>query len=148
MAKPTTRRWTALTIWPGDGNSPEDFTSRVCGLTSKTFRIGASTSDSEVPDCDDPDAAVWIERVIRARNAIISGSGLLAEETFPFWRTWVLGEESKNVRVALAFTTPGYFFGRFVLTQCEWNGTLDQGKMQTSVELQNDGPIAWANGAP
>lgn len=148
MAKPTTRRWTAISIWPGDGASPEDFTSKVCGLTTKSFRIGASTSDSEVPDCDDPDAPVWVERVMRARTATIAGSGVLAEETHPFWRDWALTGEAKNCRVAMAFTVPGYFYGRFVLTQYEMVGNLDGGKLTNSLELQSDGPIAWQAGSP
>lgn len=148
MAKPTTRKWTALSIWPGDGNSPEDFASQVCGLTSKTFRIGSSTSDTEVPDCDDPDAKIWVERVTRAGTSSVAGAGVMAEETLPFWREWALSGEARNVRIPLALTAPGYFFGQYVLTAFELVGTLEAGKVNVSVELQSDGPIAWAAGAP
>lgn len=149
MAKPTTLRWTKLSIWPGDGASPEDFTSKVCGLNAKTFNIGGDTSDSNVPDCDDPDAPSWTERVISALSSGVQGSGLLAEETFAFWRDWSLGGLPKNVRVVVDLaTTPGYFYGSYVLTQFELSGNQSDGKIGVNITLASDGPIAWSAGAP
>ncbi len=148
MAKPTTRSWSKLSIWVGDGADPEDFTSKVCGLRAKTFRISGTTSDQEVPDCDDPDLAVWIERIERALSAAISGSGTMAEETFAFWRDWKLSAGAKNVRVVLALTATGYFYGRFLLTEFELTASLDDGKIGVSVSLVSDGPVAWQAGEP
>jgi hypothetical protein len=148
MAKPTTFRWTKLSIWPGDGGSPEDFTSRVCGLTSKGFTLGGNTSDSVVPDCDDPDAPAWTERVIRSLSSGVTGSGLLANETFAFWRDWALSGDAKNVRIVVDATTPGYFAGSYVLTNFQLTGNEGNGKMEVSVTLASDGPVTWAAGAP
>lgn len=148
MAKPTTLRWTKLSIWPGDGASPEDFTSAVCGLNAKTFNIAGETSDANVPDCDDPDAPSWTERVIRALSSGVSGSGLMAEETFATWRTWALSGEAKNVRIVVDQSTPGYFQGSYVLTNFELSGNEGDGKMGVSVTLASDGPVTWSTGAP
>jgi hypothetical protein len=148
MAQPTTKSWTKLSIWLGDGGSPEDFTSAVCGLTSKTFGISASTSDSEVPDCDDPDAAVWTERVIRALFSQVTGAGTMAQETFDTWRDWMLTGEGKNARIVVGVTPAGYFAGRYVLTNFELTGTLANGKVEVSVTMQSDGEVSWTTGAP
>lgn len=146
MAKPTTRSWTKLSIWPGDGGSPEVFTSKVCGLTSKGFTISSETSDSTVPDCDDPDLPAWVERVTRSSSAEISGSGVMAEETFDFWRDWKLDGTAKNVRVIMDLLgTPGYFAGSFLLTSLEITGNQDDGKINVTVTLQSNGEITWVD---
>jgi hypothetical protein len=149
MAQPTTRRWTKLTIWPGDGASPEDFTSQVCGLTSKGFTLAGETTDTVVPDCDDPDLPAWVERTTRSLSATLSGSGVMAEETLAFWRTWALSGEEKNVRVALDLAgTDGYFAGAFVLTSFELTGEEGNGKINIALEMASTGAITWATGAP
>lgn len=149
MAKPSTLSWSKLTIWPGDGGSPEDFTSKSCGLNAKGFSITGTTSDTDVPDCDDPDAPSWTERVIRALSSGVTGAGLMAEETLAFWRDWALSGEGKNVRIVLdGQTVDGFFEGRYVLTQFELAGNQNDGKIGVSLQLQSDGPVVWTSGAP
>lgn len=149
MTKPTTLRWTKLSIWPGDGASPEDFTSKVCGLISKGFSLTAQTSDSVVPDCDDPDLPAWTERVVRALSGGVTGAGLMAEETFAFWRDWFLAGTSKNVRIVVDLaTTPGYFACAMVLTKFDLTGNETDGKVQISLALDTDGAVTWTAGAP
>lgn len=144
MAQATTRSWSKLTIWPGDGVSPEVFTSKVCGLTSKGFTLSSETSDTAVPDCTDPDLPAWIERVTRSSSAEISGSGVMAEETFAFWRDWKLDGSAKNVRVMLDLvTSDGYFAGSFLLTNFELTGNQDDGKVNVSLTLQSNGEVDW-----
>ena len=101
MAKPTTRSWTKLSIWPGDGGSPEDFAQKVCGLTSKGFTLSSDVAETNVPDCDDPDLPGWVERTTRSNSADLSGSGVMAEENFDFYRQWKMSGEEKNTRVVL-----------------------------------------------
>lgn len=148
MAKPTTFSHSKLSIWPGDGASPEDFTSKVCGLTTKGFQIAGTPSDTIVPDCDDPDLPAWVERTMRSLSSSINGAGIMAKETFAFWRDWMLSGEAKNVRVVLDINPIGYFHGSYLLTQFELTGNAGDGKVQTSLQMQSDGPIAWTTGAP
>lgn len=149
MTIATTRRWTKMTIWPGDGASPEDFTSQVCGLTSKTFGINAEVSESQAMDCDDPDLPSWVERTVRSLSSEVSGSGTMAEETMAFWRDWMLSAEPKNVRIVLDLAgTDGYFEGRYVLTQFALPANQDDGKIGIGITLQSDGQVTWQTGAP
>lgn len=150
MTAATTRRWTKLTIWPGDGATPtEDFTSKVCGLTSKSFNLTGEVSESNTIDCDDPDLPSFVERVIRSLSSEVTGAGVMAEETFAFWRDWMLSAAAKNVRIVVELAgTPGYFAGRYVLTQFELAGNQDDGKINVSVTMQSDGTVAWVNGSP
>jgi hypothetical protein len=82
----------------GDGNSPEVFTA-PCGLTSKSFNGQAATNDTNVPDCDDPDAASWFERDVVSLSRDITGSGVLAGEFFDTWNDWFEGGDSKKREV-------------------------------------------------
>jgi len=148
MAKPTTARWSKLTFWLGDGASPEDFTSAVCGMTTKAFTISADTSDINVPDCDDPDLPSWVERVVRSLSAGFNGSGVMADEVMPTYRTWMLSGEAKNAYVVLDIQTAGYFSGSFVITQFELGGNESDGKITFSAQIQSDGPVVWNAGAP
>jgi hypothetical protein len=149
MAKPKTLSWTKMSIWPGDGASPEDFTSKVCGLNAKNFTISGTTADTDVPDCDDPDAAAWTERVMRALSSGMSGAGLMAEEIMPFYRDWMLSAEAKNVRIVIdGQTIDGYFEGSYLLTNFELAGNQNDGKIGISLQFASDGPVTWFTGAP
>jgi len=118
-------------------------------MNAKGMAFSADMSESSVPDCDDPDAPSWMERVTRSLSAGVSGEGLLAEETFAFWRDWFLAATAKNVRVVVDLATlPGYFQGSFVLNQFELNGAEADGKLGSTVAMSSDGPVTWVAGAP
>lgn len=148
MAKPTTQRPGAFSIWVGDGAPTEDFTSKTCGFTSKGIAFANGTADVTVPDCDDPDAPSWTERSVTAKSATLNGAGVMAEETFTFWNTWFADGLPKHVRIVLDITTAGYWAGSFILSAFEVTGNQGDGKVQVSVTLLNDGPVTWATGAP
>jgi hypothetical protein len=149
MAKPTTGSWTKLTFWLGDSASPEDFTSLVCGMTTKSFTITGETSDQRVPDCDDPDLPAWVERVVKALSAGWAASGLLAAEVFEDYRDWMLSAASRNALVVLDIAgAQGYYSGAFVMTSFAHVANLDDGKVQVNLQIQSDGPIVWNAGLP
>lgn len=147
MAKPTTSDWFTMTLWPGDGASPEDFTSKSCGLTSHGIEFSKQLNEAEVPDCDDPAAAVWTERVARALSAGVNGSGYLAVETFAFWNTWATTAGAKNVRIVLdlpGVAAAGYWEGSFELATFGVTGEKDgDGKIAVNIALSSNGPVAW-----
>ena len=118
-------------------------------MTTKGFTLTATPAETEVPDCDTPDDPIWMERIVRSLSGGFSGSGVMASETFPEWRDWMLSGMPKNTRIVLDGVTPaGYFEGSFLLTTFELTATLDDGKVQVSVEAQSDGPVVWATGSP
>lgn len=100
MTKPTTLTYGHFLILLGDGASPETF-SEPCGLTSKGFAQTASTQDTNVPDCDDPDAPAYVERAIESLSGEITGSGVLALESLPVWRAFYEGAISKNCQIKI-----------------------------------------------
>ena len=144
MARPTTIKGSKLVIQLGDGASPETFTA-PCALTTKGINFSAATNDFNVPDCDDPDAATWTERVTSALSAGVPGSGTLAMESFDEWRTWFLSGLEKNIRVVVDTDeglNAGYFSMSAILTTFNVGG--NQGELATiEVDIASNGEVTW-----
>lgn len=144
MTRPTTLAFGDFLILLGNGANPEVFTA-PCGLTSKGFNQSASTQESTVPDCDNPDAPAYTERDIDALSAEISGSGVLAMESAAIWQVWYDSGLPKNVQIKLDQTLAnhgGYWSGAFVLTG--FNITGERGaKVKVDLTMQSDGAFTW-----
>lgn len=144
MAQPTTVNGSKLLIMLGDGNSPQTFVA-PCGLTTKGINFAAASNEFNVPDCADPDAPMWTERVISALSAGVSGSGIMAMESYDEWRNWFLSGLSKSVHVSInepLAAGGGYYSMRAILTG--FNTTGNQGeKINLEVTIQSDGEVTW-----
>lgn len=142
MAKPTTYKFSELLITVGNGASPEVF-GAPCGLTSKSFRGQANTADTNVPDCDDPDAASWLERDVVSLTRDITGSGVLAAEFLETWDDWFVSADTKNCKVTLSKSggATHVWTGAYLLSSFEITGSIGD-KVQISVTLTSDGQIA------
>lgn len=140
MAQPTTVAFGQFWIVVGDGESPELFEA-PCGLTSKAFNQTASTQETIVPDCVDPDAPAFVERAVDALSSEISGDGVLAMEAHHnIWQPWLFEAAPRNVRIGLgSIPDPlvgGYYEGPYILTVL--NMTADRGqKMRGAVTIQS-----------
>jgi hypothetical protein len=150
MAKPTTASWSKLLIMLGDGATPTETFAAPCALTTKGISFTADTSDSNVPDCDDPDLPSWVERVPRGFSAEISGGGRLAlgADNLGKWVTWWESGAAKNIRVKLDVPLAdngGHWAGRFVLTAFGISGNEDDGKIGIEVTMQSDGEVVWVD---
>lgn len=141
MAQPTVIAGTKLLILIGDGASPESFIA-PCGLTTRDFKMTASTNSTLIPDCDDPEAPAWEAKDVNALSATISGSGVLAVESFDLWNDWFLSASAKNVQVKLDHPGLGYWKGSFIIT--DFNPKGDRGsKASIDVTMVNDGAVTW-----
>ena len=142
MAKPTTFPFKDMLILIGDGATPTEAFTAPCGLVSKNFELSANSNEVQVPDCDDPDAPAWIERVVATMTGTISGNGVMAKESFDLWRDWALQGVTKNARVQIVGTGMGYYGGAFILSSFAISADLGD-KVQVDVTLDSDGQIQW-----
>lgn len=144
MAKPTTFRGTSLLIKLGDGGSPEIF-DFPCGLTTTGLNRSAETSDTSVPDCDDPDAPAWTEREVSTNSWEATGSGVLAAESVAIWDAWHASGLPKNVQIDMGTVAAGRrYTGRALLTS--YNITGERGsKVQVEVTISGDGALTAAD---
>lgn len=141
MAKPGTLAASKLLILIGDGGAPEAFTA-PCGLTSRGINFSKELNDTQVPDCDDPDAPQWVERVATALSGTVSGSGVLAKEALDTWRAFFFSTATKRCRIKLDGVGWGYWEGAFHCSTFNVSGDNGQ-KVGVETELQNDGAIIW-----
>ena len=145
MTKPTTFKFGEFLIEVGDGASPETFTA-PCGLTSRSLNGTAATNDTNVPDCDDPDAPSWLERDVVSLSRDIQGSGVLAGEFFDTWNDWFESADSKHCRVTVGPNASPYqkvFTGSYILSSFQVNSNIGN-RVEVSVTLQSDGPVLAA----
>lgn len=146
MAKPDTMKGSKLLVMLGDGDSPETFAS-PCGLVTKAINFDATTNDFNVPDCADPDAPSWTERVVDALSAGIPASGVLSLADLEDWRTWFFSGLGRNIQVVLDESLAlggGMFEMNAVMTT--FNITGNKGELaQIEVNIQSNGPVTWAD---
>lgn len=139
-----------LLIMVGDGATPEVFANACTINAERGIDLTAETNDINVPDCDDPEAPAWVEREKRSWQGTISGQGVLNTPDIQAYFTWLSATTSRNVRVrvnVLQVDGGGHWSGKFHLTQ--FNVTGNRGdKVQASITLLSDGPIAWTAAAP
>lgn len=143
MAKPTTVTGAKLLIQIGDGADPEVFAA-PCGLNTKGINFGKETNDVTVPDCSDPEAPAWVERIATSLSAGVSGSGLLAQEALATWRGFFLDTDGKNCRIKIDGAGWGHWAGNFICTTFNVTGE-DGDKIQVEIELQSNGEVAWVD---
>lgn len=137
MAKATTLRASQLLLRIGDGASPEVF-SAPCGFTSKNFRIGAQTNDTNVPDCDDEDAPSWLERDTVSKDWGFDASGVHAEESVALLEG-VVGER-RNMQVALGSRE---YTGVGIITELT-RGAERGGRITINMTVVGDGELVAA----
>ena len=141
MAKPTTHTFGEFLIMIESADSPGEFYA-PCGLTSKGFSQTASTQDTSVPDCDDPDAPAYIERAVDTISSEITGSGVLAQEAFSVWQGWFDAATSRACRIYPMGQSGGFYAGNFILTQ--FNTPVQRGqKVNLDVTMTSDGQYIW-----
>ncbi|MCA6098865.1 phage tail tube protein [Bradyrhizobium australafricanum] len=145
MAQPTVIAGTKLLILVGDGASPEVF-AEPCGLTTKSFNLTASTNTTLIPDCDDPEAPAWEAKDVNSLAAQVSGSGVMAVESYAKWNDWFMSAAARNAQIKLDNAGLGHYAGSFILTSLKLTGTRGQ-KVTVDVTLDNDQAVTWVDAA-
>lgn len=143
--KPTVIAGTKLLILVGDGASPEVF-SQPCGLTNTTFSLTSATGSTVVPFCDDPEAAAWDTKEVTSLSAQVTGTGVMAVESFDTWNNWFLSGEAKNAHIKLDNASLGSYEGPWVLASFKLTGTRGQ-KVTVDITLDNADIITYVQGA-
>lgn len=142
MAQPTTLKFGKLKIEIGDGASPEVF-SAPCGFTQKAFNRTKTLNEVQVPDCDDPDAPVQVERDVASITWAITGQGVLAGEAVAMWDKFFDSTDSRNVKITEEFAAPignVVWIGKAHLESYDKAAQVGQ-RVTANVSLQGDGAL-------
>lgn len=134
MTQATTLKFSQFLVQLGNGASPELFAS-PCGLNSRSYNLTAATNDTNVADCDDPDAPSWLERDTVSLSRTIAGAGVVADEDFDTWNDWAESGESKNVKITLGARV---WIGPYKATKLNLTGSRGK-RVEFDVSLDSDG---------
>jgi predicted secreted protein len=137
MAQPTTSTFKEFAIHLGNGATPTEVFTFICGLTSKGLSINNNTSTTPVPDCDDEDLPAFEEADVSSQAVTISGSGIFARENQKTLLDWAMDGSKKNIRVYPGRSAAGdveYYQGPAILTSLEINGERGQ-RVQASLSI-------------
>jgi hypothetical protein len=129
----------------GDGATPTEAFVAPCALTTKGIEFGADTNDFNVPDCDDPDAPTFTERVVATLSATINGAGTLAMESFDTWRQWFDSGLEKNIQFKLdaPLADNGGHWTMSAILSAFGIGAEQGGLATIDVTIQSNGAWIW-----
>ena len=97
MALAKTLKFGQQVVLLGDGATPEIF-SAPCGFESLSLSVNIQTSETNVPDCADPDLPAWLVSSEVSKQMVITGEGVLDTDTMQMWREWLADGGEKTVR--------------------------------------------------
>jgi hypothetical protein len=100
MAAPTTARFGAGYIEVETRATPGTFT-KVCGFNEIEIALDKDLNDTTVPDCDNPDAAAWVQRDVVSRSATFSCSGVAAKVSLSLLDQSENSDLSSNIRITI-----------------------------------------------
>lgn len=133
MATATTTSFAKFKILIGDGETPTEGFTPICGLTSKGVQWSADVVTSEVPDCADEDLPSWQEKDVKSVGASISGSGMWSVQSHGQMLDWMVSGAKKNIKIQYvdaATGEPEFYNGPAVITgvghSVEKGGRLSQ----------------------
>lgn len=145
MAKAKTYVGTAVAIFLEDASDPGTFI-RPCGLTSHTITFTKNMEEVDVPDCDDPELASWIERGVRSLDLSANGSGVLAADYVDDWWAAFASTDSINARMYVGkpdnVDDGRYWEGKVHVSSFEVSGERGN-KAQVSVAVASDGEMTF-----
>jgi len=148
MAVPTTYRWDTLLLNIDDTSDPP---VEPCGFKSKSIQFTATTGETTILDCENPDDTPWTTRKATTKSMTVSGSGTVSAAAFDtVWRPWMF--DNANTAKTIEITVDqsgadggGTIAGNFILTDFSINGAAedDAGIVQFEATLTSAGPLAW-----
>ncbi|MEH7827106.1 phage major tail protein, TP901-1 family [Gemmobacter denitrificans] len=132
----------ALLIKIGDGASPTEAFTVLCGLTSKTLTINNSEIDVTTADCSDPGGALWTEVLGGTKRVSVSGNGLFKDEAAEASLNTLAMADSPIANFQIIVPSFGTFQGAFFLSSVEYGGE-QEGGVTYSLALASTGEITF-----
>ena len=139
MAKQKGRK---LLIKIGDGATPTEAFTVLCGLTSKTMTINNNEIDVTTADCADPGGALWTEVMAGAKRVSVSGNGFFKDETAEATLNTLALDDDPIANFQVIVPDFGTFQGAFFLSSVEYGGE-QEGGVTYSLALASTGAVTF-----
>lgn len=145
MSQPDIIRGTYFILALGNGGSPTETFTPLCGITTRQFKAQANTSDQFTRDCATPEDVPIRRLIVSGKQWSLSGNGTLnraqiedimaAHAVTKNWRFY--WTEPANDEVYR-----GYFEGPAIMNDFTIDGN-DDAYAQLSVSIESDGEWVW-----
>jgi hypothetical protein len=146
MAAVQTIKGHQLQILIGDGANPEVFTARCLINATRSLDLEATTRDTQVPDCDNPDDPDWIVREKDTLSVSVSGAGRLHIADSSFFNAWWKSKSPKNIQIKENTAGGQTAAGSFHLIRFRRNGDRKD-IVEAEIELVSTGEVTFAANA-
>lgn len=141
MSLPDIIRGTYFILAMGNGESPTETFTPLCGITTRQFQEQNNTSDQFIRDCDDPENVPIRRLIVTGKQWSLSGNGSLNRAQIED----ILGASGVTKNYRFYWTEPaddevyaGYFEGPAILTNITVDGN-DDAYAQISLSIESDG---------
>lgn len=143
MVKPTTIKGSLVAIYLEDPATPGTYV-KPCGLNNHELQFTKNLQEVNVPDCDDPDLAQWVERDVQSLDFSGTGEGVLAVEAIEAWNDYFISTDPINARVfvgAIDDDVNGYFWaGQLHINQFNITGNAGS-RAQVNIGVASHGEL-------
>lgn len=130
-----------LLIKVGDGGTPTEAFSNVCGFKARTFNLSANDVDTTTPDCVNPGGPVQKTSTPGILSRTFSGSGLFTSgAASAMLMGYVRGGQSFNAQVVVP--GEGTYAGPWTVTDFQFTGG-EEGSMEFSATFTAAGALTF-----
>lgn len=143
MAEPTTIKGGKIRVLLGSRANPGDPITYAapCGFNQRSITFGKGLEETNLPDCDDPDAVNWIGRDAVSLSMGVNGEGVLAEESVETWLDAWEDVDSVPIKVEAEFPTKTIAWTGSAHVENFEIGAQDGRRVTGNVSLQSDGKM-------
>lgn len=132
----------ALLVKIGDGASPTEVFSNLCGLNSKALTINNSSIDVTTPDCATPGGALWTETLNGLKNVTITGDGFFEDSASEARMNTVAMSADNKCNFTVTVPAFGTYAGAFRIASLEFGGETEGG-VTYSLSLESTGAVTF-----
>jgi hypothetical protein len=110
-----------------------------CGLVSKNCTINKNLSEHAIKNCQNPSAPMWLGREVESLSCSITGEGVAAAESVPYWHTATLSIASVPMKVEVEFAIGrSTITGLFHVTSQAFGAETGE-RVSLGINAQSDG---------
>ena len=139
MAKQKGRQ---LLIKIGDGATPTEAFTVLCGLTSKTLTINNTEIDVTTADCADPGGALWTEVLAGTKRVSVNGNGFFKDEAAELALTTLAMDDDPIANFQVIVPNFGTFKSALFVSSVEYGGE-QEGGVTYSLALASTGAVTF-----
>ncbi len=146
MVAAATLGFSELILKIGDGATPTEAFTLICGIMAKTVTLSSSVVENKIPDCDES-KPMTIFRNIDDNTMEVTASGTLdvTPASFGKLRAWKASSGSKNIQLIIDKPSDeggGMWEGSFVMPTLKFD-VKHADITSFDLTLQSNGVVTW-----